>query len=90
MEIAAIKAELDIAYKLAQSIRKYPRKWSADEYCFSGPGPIHLWIANGRDSFRQYRSEHRGEQPIVLSDEVCQKILWDAYIEWKLKLPPLD
>lgn len=85
MEIAAIQAEIDIAYKLAESIRKFPRKWDADRYRFTGPGPVIFWIANGESFFEQHRPDENN-QPVRLGAEVCRKIIWPAYVEWLLQI----
>ena len=85
-ELKLQRVEKEISEKIAESIRKTPEKWSQDQYCLTGPGPIIFWTANGKDHFRQYRRD-KDKNPIVLiGNKNCKEIIWPAYVEWRLQI----
>lgn len=72
-----VENSIKIAEMVAYSMRENPKAWKEDEYTISN-GEMVFWIGNGEAHFKTYRNS-----VINLSREVCHKIVWPAYVDWK-------
>lgn len=85
IEQQSVQQEINIARKLSKSMYDSPEKWEHDEYRFYHKKiNFVLWISNGKDFFKQYITESKGKPDFIVSKEICQKILWESYLDWKL------